>query len=124
MSEKWVEAWSTVARTLADGMIVGRWHDFLMDSCGNLILNGLKRVKMNDHKIKAQQPRQGNKQDKEMNQNGQTQPGHKSNTNEDQDRQRMKSDIENPDQPDTRKNEIDDNPDETKKKIPNMHGKH
>jgi hypothetical protein len=40
-----------------------------------------------------------------------------------QDRQHAKNDMDEPDQPE-KKTSIDDNPDETKKKIPNMQNKH
>ncbi|HET6252626.1 MAG TPA: hypothetical protein VFE32_01065 [Puia sp.] len=83
---------------------------------------------MNDQKNKQQQPNQGNKQqDKDMNQQG-----HKPNIqNKDkdmnqqgkQDRQSVENDMNEPDQPE-KSTQIGDNPDETKKKIPNMGDKH
>jgi hypothetical protein len=97
------------------------WHGFLDDMVGNNILNGLKTSYMNEQKNKQPQSQQDN-QDKNMNKQGKQQ-GQKSNNQQDQDKQRMKSHIENPDQPD-KKTEISDDPGETKKKIPNMHDKH
>jgi hypothetical protein len=87
---------------------------------------------MNDQKNKQQQPQQGKKQDKEMNQQGQK------STKQDQDKQQdnpqdkqlgkqnkphLHGEMNQPDQPDKRTH-IGDNPDETKKKIPNMENRH
>jgi hypothetical protein len=79
---------------------------------------------MNEQKNK-QQPPQGNKQDKEMNREEhkpgkQDQGKHQQGTPEGR---HGKTDMDEGDQPD-KKNRIDDNPDETKKKIPNMEKKH
>jgi hypothetical protein len=72
---------------------------------------------MNEQKNKTQQPHQGNKQDKEMNQQGQK------SDRQDQDKKQGKGEKQHAhgdtNQSDKR-TEIDDNPDETKKKIPNM----
>ena len=75
---------------------------------------------MNEQKNK-QQPPQGNKQDKDMNRQGQK-PG-----NHDQEKQQhgehekhnVQGEMDESDQPD-KKTQIGDNPDETKRKIPNM----
>lgn len=68
---------------------------------------------MNDKKNK--QPQQGNRQDNQK-------QGHQQ-KKQDQDKHPMKGGIEQPDQPE-KKTQINDNPDETKKKIPNMQDKH
>ena len=82
---------------------------------------------MSEQKNKPQQPQQGNKQDKDMNQQGQ-----KSNKldqdkhhdkHHDKHQGKQHGEMNQPDQPDKR-TQIDDNPDETKKKIPNMENRH
>jgi hypothetical protein len=82
---------------------------------------------MNEQKNKQQQPQQGNKQDKDMSQQGQKPNKHDQDKQQDkqhvQDRRHVQGDMNQPDQPD-KKTQIDDNPDETKKKIPNMEKKH
>jgi hypothetical protein len=80
---------------------------------------------MNEQKNKQQQPQQGNKQDKDMNQQGQKSSGQDKDINQQgkQDKQHIQNQTKQPNQPDKR-TEIDDNPDETKKKIPNMENKH
>ncbi len=70
---------------------------------------------MNDQKNKQQQsPQQGNKQD--------PQSGKVKSRVQGDDIQ--EGDIEHPDQQPDRKVTIDDNPDETQKKVPNMQSKH
>jgi len=89
---------------------------------------------MNDQNNKQQQPQQGNKQDN--NQQGQhstsnpqnSQSQSKSDTQSKADRQdddddSVKGGMNQPGKPD-KKTQIDDNPDETQKKIPNMQNKH
>ena len=89
---------------------------------------------MNDQKNKQQQPKQGNKQDNDQQRQGSSsnpQNSHSSSKSDsqgkgnkqDSDEEVRKGGINQPGQPDKR-TEIDDNPDETKKKIPNMQNKH
>jgi len=98
------------------------WHGFFVRYAGNNILHGLKLNGMNDQSNKHQQPPQGNKQDKGMNQQGQK-PGKEDQSKHQGQQQKRpvqnQNDMDEPDQPDQR-NKIGDNPDETKKKIPNM----
>ena len=75
-----------------------------------------------NEKNKQQQPQQGNKKDKDMSQQGQKPGSQDKDMNQQhgkQDRQRVQGEVNQPNQPDKR-TEIDDNPGETKKKIPNM----
>lgn len=89
---------------------------------------------MSDQKNKQQQPQQGNKQNSQ-------QPGQQNPSNQQSSKQSQPShggdmkgrnqggdigegDIEHPDQQPDKKVRIDDNPDETQKKVPNMHSKH
>jgi hypothetical protein len=81
---------------------------------------------MNDQKNKQQQPSQhSGKQD--SGQQGQKPNKQDQDKQQDkqhvQDRRHVQGDMNQPDQPD-KKTQIDDNPDETKKKIPNMEKKH
>jgi len=75
---------------------------------------------MNDQKNKQQHPSQhGGKQDNDQ----QGQKPNKQDQDKQKDKQHVQGDVKQPDQPD-KKTQIDDNPDETKKKIPNMQNKH
>jgi hypothetical protein len=97
-----------------------------------------KKAIMKDQKNKQQQPQQGNKQNSQQaghqnpsnqqssKQSNPSQGGNMSNRNKnagDMANDIGEGDIEHPDQPD-KKVEIDDNPDETQRKIPKMHDKH
>ena len=88
---------------------------------------------MNDQKNKQQQPQQGNKQNQPGQQNP---PGQQSSSKQSATGQgnNMKNkshggdisegDIEHPDQQPDKKVTIDDNPDETQRKVPNMQNRH
>jgi hypothetical protein len=75
---------------------------------------------MSDQKNKQQQPQQDNKQSGRV--PGQPQGGNMKNSKQSEDVE--EGDIEHPDQKPGKKVTIDDNPDETQKKVPNMQGKH
>jgi hypothetical protein len=82
---------------------------------------------MSDQKNKQQQPQQDNKQSGRV--PGQHTPSGKPSQdgkmkNNKQSEDVEEGDIEHPDQKPGKKVTIDDNPDETQKKVPNMHGKH
>ena len=90
---------------------------------------------MNDQKNKQQQPQQGNKQNSQ--QPGQQNPSNQQSSKQSQPQHGgdvknrnqsggdiQEGDIEHPDQQPDRKVKIVDNPDETHKKVPNMHNKH
>jgi hypothetical protein len=91
---------------------------------------------MNDQKNKQQQPQQGNKQNSQQpgqqdpsnqhssKQSGPSQGGNMKNKNQSHGGDIKEGDIENPDKQPDKKIKIDDNPDETQKKVPNMHNKH
>jgi hypothetical protein len=79
---------------------------------------------MNDQKNKQQQPH-GNQKDQNKEKEHNT--AHKSDgTAEKHKQERMGSDIENPDQENEpgKKTNISDDPEQTKKKVPNMHKDH
>ena len=97
---------------------------------------------MSDQKNKQQQPQQGNKQSGQVpgqqpqqgnKQSGRV-PGQQTPSSQPPQSGNMKNsknsgdieegDIEHPDQQPDKKVTIDDNPDETQKKVPNMHNKH
>jgi hypothetical protein len=88
---------------------------------------------MSDQKNKQQQPQQGNKQSGQVpgqqpqqgnKQSGRvpSQDGNMKNSKQSEDIE--EGDIEHPDQQPDKKVKIGDNPDETQKKVPNMHSKH
>jgi hypothetical protein len=87
---------------------------------------------MSDQKNKQQQPQQGNKQQQPPQDNkqsgrvpGQQTPSQSGNIKNSKHSSDIgEGDIEHPDQQPDKKVTIDDNPDETQKKVPNMHGKH
>jgi hypothetical protein len=81
------------------------------------LFNELKISFMKDQKNKQQQPDQGGKHN--ANQHGDQTPANSHGKSSNQ----HKSDMQGSDD-DEKRTEIDDNPGETKKKIPNMQNKH
>jgi hypothetical protein len=112
------------------------WHHFFSPINVNSFIHDLKSAIMNDQKNKQQQPQQGNKQNSEQpgkqnpsnqpssKQSGPVQGGNMKNKNQSHGGDIEEGDIEHPDQQPDKKVTIDDNPDETQKKVPNMHNKH
>jgi hypothetical protein len=111
-----------------------RWHHFFSLTPVNSFIHELKSSYMSDQKNKQQQPQQGNKQSGQVPE--QQTPSHQQSSKQSQPSQsgNMKNskhggdigegDIEHPDQQPDKKVKIDDNPDETQKKVPNMQSKH
>jgi hypothetical protein len=103
------------------------WHHFFSLTPVNSFIHELKNSYMSDQKNKQQQPQQGNKQQQPQQDNKQSgrvpsQGGNMKSSKQGGDVE--EGDIEHPDQQPDKKVKIDDNPDETQKKVPNMHSKH
>jgi hypothetical protein len=120
------------------GLLAAAWHHFFSPISDNSIVNEQKQSHMTDQKNKQQQPQQGNKQNSSQSGQGHQSQGHQPKGNHSSDGSQSKSGKAKTAMPDSDEDpvreadfggdktdtEINDNPEETKKKIPNMQHKH